>query len=394
MRRGPAIAFLLSLVVSTVGVLLFYKLYVVPKRGGSVRFVDTRAEIDALLSQGAAGGAPGYPRADGGLRRRPLMESEVQAFFPVLKAPSPFVYDEVAYMTLRPGVTMNRKWAEHPDGEYGRVVNAQGFSRETPIAEESPALRVLVVGDSHLQGVVSTRENLCAVMEAELASTRPGKIVEVLNAGQGGTSFYNYLAVTERYLGLAPDVVVCVAYMGNDFGGAVELRRLFESIRVEHRSAASDQRTKALRESNLPGLAQSLHQSLSLMDNPEIEKIGVDAGCEVMAELALICEAASVEFVCVRLPSAFVAQPTRYKSMMDDGRATMNLGEAPFEIEPRISQEWMERLGTRGVEVVDLAPEFAATDRDLYWRRDLHLSVEGHRVTGEILARHIESRLE
>ena len=394
MRRGPVIAFALSSVVSTVGAVLFFKMYVAHNHGGSVRFVETRAEIDALLRSGTAAGAPGYPRADGGLRRRPLLESEALAFFPSLKSPSPFLFDEVAYMTLRPGNVLTRKWPEHPNGKYQRVVNAQGFSREGPISGVQPSLRVLVVGDSHLQGVVSTSENLCAVMEAELALVRPGETVEVLNAGQGGTSFYNYLAVVERYLELKPNVVVCLAYTGNDFGGAIELRRMFEAITIEHWNAVSDQRTRALRQSKLPGLGQCLHQALSLMDNPETEAIGVDAGCEVMVELAQTCEAHGIGFVCVRLPSAFVAQPDRYKSHIEDGVATVKLGDAPFEVEPRISLEWMTRLAGRGVEVVDLAPSFASIDRDLYWHRDLHLSVEGHRAAAEVLVRHVKLRLE
>ncbi len=394
MRRAPIIAFTLSTVVSVLGAVLFFKVIASSDQGDSVRFVDTRAEIDAMLREGAAARAPGSSRSEGGLRRRPLLESEAMAFFPELKPPSRFVFDEVAYMTLRPGHAVSRKWAEHPDGEYRRVVNAQGFSRETPISEEPPALRVLVVGDSHLQGVVSTAENLCALMEAELALARPGETVEVLNAGQGGTSFYNYLAVTERYLELAPDVVICIAYTGNDFGGAVSLRKLFEEIVLEKRSAVAAKRSKALRESKLPGLGQCLHQAVALMDCPEVEKVGVDAGCEVMAELAQTCETSGAEFICVRLPSAFAAQWDRYQSHVEKGKAVMNLGEAPFEIEPRISAEWMDRLSERGIEVVDLAPSFAAIDRDLYWHRDLHLSVEGHRAAAGILAAHVESRLE
>lgn len=285
---------------------------------------------------------------------------------------------------------MRRPWPEHPRGEYRRTVNDAGFTRSTPLSPAPPDLRVLVVGDSHLEGAVSEDENMCGIAEARLSASRPGGVVEVLNAGQGGTHFYNYLAVVERHLELDPDVVVCIAYSGNDFGGAVQLSRHFNSLGPWGPPGVPRARLEALRNQHVKATAQCLGQAWAFLARPQALPHGVEAAAATIAEMDRMCAARGIRFHCIRLPSAFCAQPQRYAGAIEDALEVMELGNAPLEVEPALTEAWIRRLAEAGVEVIDTLPLLAALEGDAYWHADLHLAIEGHRVVGERIAERID----
>jgi hypothetical protein len=125
----------------------------------------------------------------------------------------------------RPGV--------HPFDATQPVFPPSNFRRWPLTPEEvrglqQPALRILVTGDSHTDGVCNNSESFTNLLEAELSAAHPGEAIEALNAGKGAYSFYNYLGVLERLLPLRPDVFVVAVYGGNDFVESLALRHTFE----------------------------------------------------------------------------------------------------------------------------------------------------------------------
>jgi hypothetical protein len=51
------------------------------------------------------------------------------------------------------------RWPEHPEGGFRMVVNNKGLreNEDTQIQKADQAFRILVTGDSHIDGVVAKR---------------------------------------------------------------------------------------------------------------------------------------------------------------------------------------------------------------------------------------------
>jgi len=108
---------------------------------------------------------------------------------------------------------------EHPDGHFLYRGNNLGFreDHDTRI-EKSDSIRIVVLGDSHTDGVCWNRESYANRLEHHLNEQRDGRSYEVINAGTGKYSPFQYLrAYQYRIKPLRPDIVVIGLYVGNDF---------------------------------------------------------------------------------------------------------------------------------------------------------------------------------
>jgi hypothetical protein len=108
--------------------------------------------------------------------------------------------------------------------EYGGPLtmktNNLGFHEDTDTQHEKApgAIRVIVVGDSHTAGECANAENYPNVWEGLVNQDAKRPRVEVINAGVGRFSPYQYYVKTETQLtALKPDVLVVGLYIGNDF---------------------------------------------------------------------------------------------------------------------------------------------------------------------------------
>ncbi len=135
-----------------------------------------------------------YPREAGYLQR-----SETLGFRPI------------------PGSEILHRDAELPGGEVALRRNAQGLRRDQDVAlAKAPGTpRIVVVGDSHTDGMTGNADTYPGQLEAALRQR--GGPVEVLNAGVGRYSpWQSYLLLEEELVRFAPDAVVVALYVGND----------------------------------------------------------------------------------------------------------------------------------------------------------------------------------
>jgi hypothetical protein len=97
-------------------------------------------------------------------------------------------------------------------------INSQGF-RGAELARPGESTRVVVYGDSFIQGDFSqTEETFTEQLKGWLAR-KTGRSVEVVNAGVAGYGPDQELRRMEDELpGLKPDLVLVAIYAGNDFG--------------------------------------------------------------------------------------------------------------------------------------------------------------------------------
>jgi len=181
------------------------------------------------------------------------------------------VFDPWAAHRGLPWFELEVPWNEHPRGKWYWTTDGLGLRRDREPSATAPALRVVVTGDSHTDGVCDNADSFCTLAELELASRRPGESIEVINAGRSSSSFANYLGVLERMLALEPDVFVMVVYGGNDFAEALVWERLVQGMPWPERTQAELDRAAAALALHPAAVAQAFGQ-LDTLSRSEVAR--------------------------------------------------------------------------------------------------------------------------
>ncbi|MEM6672690.1 MAG: SGNH/GDSL hydrolase family protein [Planctomycetota bacterium] len=384
-RRRLALATTSTLVSAAIAVPLVRQ-YVASAGENNVVFVDTNDELTQILQRDKAApeethGAPEGPE----LVLRPLDEETAKQFFPSLELVT-VDYDEHAYVLNVKSHSRMKKWEEHPDGEIDIQTNSEGFRETEEVRTEGVDFRVAVLGDSHTAGVIATDESFANVLEARLGQELSPKVVDVINAGVGGTTVYNYLGMIELLAKYEPDAYVVTVYGGNDFGAAAKLRRYFERlgpyrVRGAIKPAAA---RKAWRESGKTR-AQETQQVRYFDANPEDVDLAIGAVQGVLGRMADRCEELDAELIVVYLPPPLSAQPEQYAEYIE--MATLALGDDThgLTVSDMIADPMLSFAEERGLTTVDLRIPFGQTDEPLYWFADFHIDIEGHQAVADEL---------
>ena len=155
---------------------------------------------------------------------RAAESEELRAFF------TPFEHDDSPYSTrvrgrqAADGTGLTLNWyvpgAEGVTGSVPVKINNLGLrdERDYPNKPDDGCFRVLVLGDSMTFGKgVREAESWPAILESSLASSYPGRCIEVLNSGIPNTNFHiQWLHFLERWRGLDPDLVLVGFFVYND----------------------------------------------------------------------------------------------------------------------------------------------------------------------------------
>jgi hypothetical protein len=369
-----------------------------PKRGSeaTVETVDTGAELVRLLAerealQGSAASDSAELALQGdaaldasGSERlvRGALEPDVaRLFYPSIGRGDR--YDPLMFSRREPNVRRRVRLAEHPNGGWWLVTNSLGMRDDEPRAER-PDRRVIVVGDSHVDGVCDNAESYPNRLEVELERAHPEVSIEVLNAGQGGWNLWNYLGALEAYLPLDPDAFVVTIYGGNDFVGTLGLWHFFrgKSLRREARRITPE--LKRLGELH-PGIVpQFLEQVAYFQRAPDEVAVAVRVTEVLLDEMRSLCEREGIALVVVYLPPLAEVQAPFFSDALEHARADLALTSEQELVSSRIADAVLTSATAAGVAVVDLRPAFRAHGQRLYWQADHHIGVAGHALAADV----------
>lgn len=347
-----------------------------------VELVDTHESLDALLGARALerGGPESAPER---LARGTLDAQALHLFFPAAGGPA-YVPNPQCYVARRPLLELWQPFAEHPAGGYHVRTNSLGLRADRELASERPALRVLVIGDSHVDGVCENSESACALLEADLARERGGG-VECLNAGCGGSQPYAYLGVLERFAELRPAVSAVVLFGGNDFQQLAGLEAYFAQRAPRSTPRPYQPKPRELAEA-CPGYAgQELPQLLHFANEPRSEELSLATLRAWNAELRAAAERAGSELVCVYLPPASSGQPELFAAGLRACCERLGLPSATLAVADRLADAWLAQLRELGLCALDLRPALRALPEPAYWRADHHLNLLGQRALADAL---------
>lgn len=301
--------------------------------------------------------------------------------------------------------------------------NAHGMHwRETPLQGDGRP-RVAFLGDSFTFGswAADVSQSFVGVFEGVVGSSR----VEALNFGVGGYGQLDEeLLLRELALGFKPDYVIVALYNGNDFrdtwlgldkedikGGSAWLRDDITRERVPAENLSEDptrsedceapwwrriaQTSAAFRRAapllNLEDLCVRFRPNRNFLmpgfwSRVPQPAVAVQAAREVEASLARMNDLVTANggrFAVVAIPTAdqvYAQEPTG---------ARFDIGLPQRSVE--------EFCNARRIPYLDLLPplraQAAASNKRLYFARDIHFNTFGHKRAGELIAEWFKTRV-
>lgn len=363
------------------------------------------------------------------------LELALRAFGPFL----PGNYS--AHLYLEPHPTFGRFHTPSSTGwirteEYiARVdINSRGLrEREIPYEKPSGRRRVLVLGDSFVEGAEVPQESTVTRRLEAILGNASGN-VEVINAGVRafGTA-QEYLLLQHEGLRYAPDTVVLVFYIGNDVSN--------NSARIEHnvndrkkpyftvnrqgdlrmlsfRPKRADRQTlteKLRRDSMLFGVLDTGVLAKLRPSTPPDESENADEDSRrpdeqllkfelpvyaaeptgeweeswevteaLLRETTRLARGAGADFLLVGAPAKWEVYPEDWQELVERN------GLKPAEFDLDGPNRRLREIATRqGIPYLDLRPglrEVATQRPRLYFHRDVHWTVSGHQRAAELLS--------
>jgi len=326
-------------------------------------------------------------------RRESLDEQSVRFLFSLDRRESAFRYDPVALLLMQPNHTMTLGWAEAPSGRLVLRSNEQGFREDEPVAREKAGLRILVAGDSHTAGLVDNAESFCNVAERRLRAGEGREGLEVINAGVAYTGPYCYLRRLERYLELEPDVFVAVLFLGNDFWDDLRIKYWLDGWSFPDGDEEYLERLEAAHERWSGPVSQGMNQAYRWKHFPwEVDR-ALEKTIASYLEMQALCEAEGISLLAVILPTKMDVDGEDDRDVQVEVRRVLELEEADVASNLELGRRFRAAMDEAGIRCLDPTDAMRAEPEALYWRRDYHLGLAGHRFLGELLAAELESVL-
>ena len=307
-------------------------------------------------------------------------------------AHSTLVADSASYFR-RPAWSERRiPWPEHHDGEFVVATRERGLRLTGPLPQHRPDPLVVLVGDSHMEGVCSNDETAAAFLERALARDPSREHARVLNAATGMFSFPHYLGMAWRYLQLEPDAFVMVVYGGNDFGALetdeAEVRGERKPQRPEgynERLALALEQQVAGREAG-PSLWQFLNQTLLFAVDPSRMEWALEQSLAYAREISRLAEASGTRFVVVYLPPASDVHPDLVRALHAPLVDLLELEPEDLSLTDQLADRFLAGLDELEIERLDARPVLRGAGEPTFWIADEHVNVAGLRLLGEAVA--------
>lgn len=292
-----------------------------------------------------------------------------------------YLADPLAGHVHQPDARREFQWVEHPLGRIVQATNNMGFREDGPTRTEKQQgfKRVLVTGDSHVDGVVYNEESFPNRLEAMWDTSARAPSVEVINAGAGYYGPQNYLGVLRRSIHLAPDAFIATLYTGNDLLDAVRIEAENGRLAVPERKDDYYQDLWTV-DGTHPGFTgQVINQVKFFRSFPTFRDTAVAITLRTFAEMREVCRSHRIAFAVVLLPTALDVEPERDGSRIAEVLEMMGMTWDDLRAGQAMVDQVEQGIAAMGIPIVDLRKVWSGPlDGPYYWRADLHLNDRGH----------------
>ena len=318
---------------------------------------------------------------------------------------------------------------EHPDVTLVRNWCGCREDDETPVEKLAGVQRIVVLGDSHTDGIVDNRDSYANVLERSLGAGH-----DVVNCGQGVTSPYQQLWIYRvLYSRFEPDRLVVGFYAGNDL---VELTRQHDRIHLEwdgrrfvhcqptrrpdvtmewygtgpflrrhlatvhvlqrigwigppsrpiraRRDSRFNERIQSARDRFPAATWQGLGQAHFFKHFPDEWENALAMLRHVVKRFQQ--ESPGGDIVFAVIPTLRQLHP----EVVGDAAEVLELEGQDLECDDRVCEAMLAICRELNVEAIDLRPAMRRETTALFWDFDHHINVAGHRI----IARELESHM-
>lgn len=294
-------------------------------------------------------------------------------------------YDPWTYYRTGADLRLYIEFDEYPGGGFELHTNSAGLKDDELDYDTARDLRVLVAGDSHTFGVCAPEMNYSNQLERRLAEEWPGRSFDVLNAGQGGFTFYHYLGTLEKFLDWRPDVFVLGVFAGNDFSELIGLANVFDEGEASYIPRPAIEARRRLMRTSRAAIGQCYNGALVFKHRPDHREPIVARAVDLVAQMKALCDAHGVHFVVALIPTPCEFEWAPAVPQFRRAKAVLELTPEDCALTNLLGQRFL--IGVRGLELatIDMTARFHSLDQPPYWRKDQHLNLDGHAELAEAL---------
>jgi len=282
-------------------------------------------------------------------------------------------------------------WEEHPKGKIIQKSNNMGFKENEDFSIEELKKKhiILVIGDSHTDGVVYNSESFPNRLELALNSDSMnrwnGKEVEVINAGVGYYGPQNYLGTLKKYLELEPKTVIVCMYTGNDFLDAVRIEAENKRMSVPKRGDSYYMKLWELDE-KYPGFTgQFMNQVKYFKTYPEFKNEALLFTRRSLKQINNLCKERGIELIVTLLPSKYAVEPQTDRNRINDAVKIMRFRKDHMEMNVKMGKSIRKWLNENSIANINLLDSLKGSTDTLYWFKDYHLNHLGHDRVAEVI---------
>ena len=314
-------------------------------------------------------------------RAKPVSQvaQEPEALPFIKEEPDWYAADPIIGFIHPPKAHRHYVWPEHKKGFIDLDTNNMGLREDREIQEAKPkgTLRIIVTGDSHIDGVVFNSESFPHRLEQGLSTTYPNYRFEVINAAIGHYGPQHYLRAIKKYLTLKPDIFVVVVYSGNDFGDILSVTPAAKNIQAP--PGSFDTINKAKEFSNA-AVAQALNQPYYFKYHPELKAPVLETTIEQLLGIQKICRSEGIRFFVMALPTKLEVEWDSDKESLEHVSKMLGLTKEDLMINDDLRTKLVSALKAQGIQSLDLLPALLKSPGQKFWKTDYHLNDLGHQV--------------
>jgi len=302
-----------------------------------------------------------------------------------------YIADTIAGHIHRPNAERIYDWKIHPRGKIVLRTNNLGFRNDRSTTQEKSqnVKRILITGDSHVDGVVFNDENVAHQLEILLNSSSGSETTnyEVLNGGVGYYSFSNYWGMLQRYAYLEPDVFIVIMYSGNDFLEAIAQAEKRNELTLPprprnynlrlHRAASVKRRAAAT--------FQALNQIYFFKHYRDLRAKALDLSKRDLSKIKNFCAERQISLLLVDLPAKIDVEWETDARLLEKVVEILRLSKDDLNINKEMSTDLAKWIQDQNISYIALDRAMESGQEQYFWKKDYHLNPTGHKLIAQML---------
>ncbi len=303
--------------------------------------------------------------------------------------PDYYVCDDIVGYIHKSNAKREFPWAEHPAGKIIMKTNNLGFRQDTDtLVAKQGKIRILVTGDSHIDGVMNNSDSCCAILEDSLNHLSGMRKYEVINSGTGGYCPRNYLGLIKKYLYLEPEIFIVIIYGGNDF---------LENCRISGGKPVPDadyhRRLEEVASLDPGPVYQGLNQIYYFKYLPNYINAAFTSVTDDISAIKQICDSNNIKLIVLLLPTKMDIEWHTDAQRLHKSQEILKISADDLQINTKLLDMIFDWLSNNGIYCLNLSGYLKNRPVKLFWNQDYHLNDQGHKIIAEALLKEYKDLL-